>query len=212
MFLDYSRTGSHRTGLMRWLRAFWSHRARLDIARSASGREAVGIVAAVSLLGAILSFSHAWVYTLVHLAFHPENGFLLTLHRCWEQMSAVMGWALIAAPIGFSVFLCVLACGTMLWPRRVRRIHNFRERFAVVAAASMPVLWFFVLLQLEGLAPLAGGTPLWEGWNPLTNFVRFIMLMGAIVLTGLWVVDAGRLCQTMSDQGESQPAAPPATA
>ncbi len=68
----------------------------------------------------------------------------------------------------------------------------------MLSVGCVPLLWFFVLLQLEGVSPFVGLGGVWYGmWNPVTNVVRFVMLMVGIVLLGVWIVDAGRMYRAL---------------
>ncbi|MCY2954039.1 MAG: hypothetical protein NTU53_19025 [Planctomycetota bacterium] len=49
--------------------------------------------------------------------------------------------------------------------------------------------------------PIVGRAGVWYGmWNPVTNYVRFAVLMIGIVLLGVWMVDVGRMYYSMRDR------------
>jgi hypothetical protein len=65
----------------------------------------------------------------------------------------------------------------------------------------VPLLWFFVLFQANGLAPLVEYDDLWQHHlNPLTNSVRFGVFLGCMLLVGAWVIDAAKLRESVRFQ------------
>jgi hypothetical protein len=201
VYLDYSHGVARRGGLMRWIKTLWSHRARLEAARSTTAMQGMVLLAVVSLAAAILSNSHLLVHLLLDHWFKGEG---VTGQRLRTDLAhsgvAVGKHALRMAPIYFALLATVGAGVAGLWTATRRKLRTVTHRFGVVAVACVPLLWFFLLFQFEGLAPFVVDGDNWHGpWNPITNLVRFCVLMGFVLLSALWIVDVGRIYNAVRD-------------
>lgn len=195
MILDYSQSAARKAAPHRWFRAFWSHQTRLELAQSLSVSQGVGLVLAISILAGALSSSHLCLRTLIQ-AFTATPGPSLAAIKANLLASTVAAGqiALLVAPIYFLILLGGTTLAAAIWTKVLRRGGAFSETFPVFSVGSVPLLWFFVLLQLEGIAPFVShSTVLADFWNPLTNSLRFAVLMIGILLLGLWFSDTARL-------------------
>jgi len=199
VILDYSQSGLPRPRLGCWFRALWSHRARLHLAHTASVWQAFGILAAVSLLGSVLTHSHTWLHdVLVHLL-QPRGGFLQWVKAEFSHAGGALGHSMLQlAPWYFGGMLAILGLVASFWTSAPKG-RNWVHCFAVLSVACVPALWLFLLLQAEGIAPFVTDPAAWQSswWNPVTNGVRFAVLMVGLLLLALWIVDAGKLCRSL---------------
>ncbi|MCY2951385.1 MAG: hypothetical protein NTU53_05335 [Planctomycetota bacterium] len=201
VILDYSRSGVRRRELARWVRTFWSHRARLELAQTASFKQALGVLAGISALAGVLSTTHVCVRSFITHAMGASSAMAVLRQEVAEYWPLAVGGALAFVPICFGVLVGVLAVLSQVWARLMRRREPWSATFAVLSVGCVPLLWFFVLLQLEGVSPIVGRAGVWYGmWNPVTNYVRFAVMMIGIVLLGVWIVDAGRMYFSMRDR------------
>lgn len=190
MYLDYSRSAVRKTGLLRWVRALWSHQVRLELARTISLLQALGVLGAMSVLGAALSLTPQ----LLQATLARWGSGSVLIRNFWQQELLHGGLALarhtlLFAPLFFGVLVGGLVLLAGLCARLGRNGRSWPHCFAILAVGAMPLLWFFMLFQIEGVSPQGAG--LW--WNPVTNLPRFAMLMLAVVLLALWAVDSRRL-------------------
>lgn len=199
MILDYSQTAARRPGAMRWLRAFWSHRARLELGHAATCRQAFLVVAAISLLAGLLSTTHACLRCFISHMNGPEALSIRALkHSLFHSWMGCCTNALKVAPICFCLLLGGLILLSNAWARRG---GQWSRAFPVCSLGSVPVLWFFVLFQIEGIARVLPDRSVWyAGWNPVTNYVRFVGLMIGVVLLAMWLADALRLYDALRER------------
>jgi hypothetical protein len=202
MILDYSHPGARRPWLACWLRSLWSHRARVEVALGGSSANALLLLAVIAVLAAALSTTHAHLHAiLAHARVAGISGRLLPLLRD-DFASAVRSigrFTLLLAPIYFAALTLLLGAAAKCWARRSPSGgRSCAGCFALLAAGSMPLLWFFILLQLEAVAPFLSDRSMWDtSWNPISNLIRFFFMLLAIGLLGLWIVDLSRLVASL---------------
>jgi hypothetical protein len=194
--LEYSRSGVRRRGLAKWARMFWSHRARVELAQTASFKQGLGILAVISAAAGILSTTHICMRSFIAHAIGAPSVWAVLRQEAAEHWPLALCGAMAFAPICFGVLVGVVAAMSGVWARLMRRQESWSATFPVLSVGCVPLLWFFVLLQLEGVAPFAGSGQAFA-WNPVSNVVRFAVLMIGIVLLGAWIVDAGRMYCSM---------------
>jgi len=206
--LDYSRSALRRHGVARWVRTFWSHRARLELARTASFKQGLWLLAGVSAIAGVLSTSHLCLRSFIAHAIGAPNAMAVLRHEIAAHWPIVLASTLAFAPIFFGFLVGFLAAISGMWTRLSRRNEPWSAAFPMLSVGCVPVLWFFVLLQLEGVAPFVGKNEVWYlAWNPVTNCVRFAVLMIGIVLAGIWIVDASRMYYSIRERAEAIEAA-----
>jgi hypothetical protein len=194
--------GGPSAGLLPSLRTLWSRRARIDFARRGSFAGAVVLLAMVSLLAVLLTISHHWIEAILHIVLNTEQELFAALKHKWPAVSlASARKALAATPIYFTALLAGCAMLAFIWSRVGRSGITLAHRFIVVSVAAVPLLWFFLLYQVDGVAPfMTRDGDLYHGaWNPLTNLTRFVLCMGGVVLMVLWVGDLRRMYQALHD-------------
>lgn len=194
VILDYSQSGIRRAGLLRWLRLFWSHRARLEVAQTASCGQGLGILAGISLIAGLLSTTHVGIHAIIVHATDPRCSMPMLRGEFSAHWLAVVGSSLIFAPLCFAVLAGLLVGLARVWTWLARPGECWSQTFPVLSVGCVPLLWFFVLLQLESVAPFASKAGVWGGaWNPVTNGVRFAALMIGAILVGIWIIDGMRM-------------------
>jgi hypothetical protein len=194
--------GGPSAGLLPSLRTLWSRRARIDFARRGSFAGAIVLLAMVSLLAVLLTISHHWIEAVLGIVLGTEQEFLATAKEKLPAVSlASARKALAATPIYFTGLLAGCAMLAFVWSRVGRSGITLAHRFIVVSVAAVPVLWFFLLYQVDGVAPfVTRDADLYHGpWNPLTNGTRFVLCLGAVVLMVLWIGDLRRMYQALQD-------------
>ena len=197
MILDYSRSAARRQGPARWVRALWSHRSRVELAQVATCKQGVWVVAGISVLAGILSTTHACLRSFVSHVAERHRSMEVLRHEMGEHWPAALAGAVVFTPVCF----CVLTAFLAVLSRVMRRGQSWTRAFGALAIGCMPLVWFFVLLQLEGVAPMVSKSEGWyDIWNPVTNYVRFGVLMIGIMLLGAWAVDAGRMYRHVRDR------------
>jgi hypothetical protein len=196
--LDYSRGALLKRGPSWWMRALWSHQARIDLAQRISFVQALAILAAISLAAGFLCITHSCVHPLVNHGFNPQRS-LAALKAELSAETLACAWnALRFVPLCFCALVAALVLLSNLWVFLGRRVSHWARVFPVLSVGSVPILWFFVLFQLDGLAPFIARPDMWhELYNPVTNIARFAVLMGGIILLVLWIIDAGKLYQSL---------------
>jgi hypothetical protein len=199
MILDYSQAAARRPGPLRWLRALWSHQARLELGYVASCKQAFYVVVVISVLAGVLSTTHACLRCLIAHVAGPQALSIVTLkHALFSSWMGCCTNALKVAPVCFCVLLGSLILLSNAWARRG---GHWTRAFPVFSLGSVPLLWFFVLFQIEGIAGLFPGGSVWHtAWNPVTNYVRFIGLMIGFVLLAMWMADALRLYGSLRER------------
>ncbi|MGE5611799.1 MAG: hypothetical protein ACM359_21305 [Bacillota bacterium] len=196
--LDYSQGALRRVGPSRWLRLFWSHRARLELAQTASCTQGLLVLAAISLIAGLLSTTHLCIHSLIVHAMDPHCSLRVLRNEFSAHWLAVIGTSLIVAPLCFAVLAGLLLLLSRVWTGLMRPGERWSQTFPVLSVGCVPLLWFFVLLQLESVAPFAARAGVWGGaWNPVTNLVRFISLMIGMILLAMWIVDGMRMYYTL---------------
>jgi hypothetical protein len=91
-----------------------------------------------------------------------------------------------------------VATTAALSQRRITVAQTRSHGFATLAAAGVPLLGFFLLLQFEGFAPLLNRQSIWQGhWNPVINTLRFGALMIGVILLAVWAADISRFYQSL---------------
>lgn len=192
--LDYSQGALRRLGPSRWLRLFWSHRARLELAQTASVTQGMLLLALISIIAGVLSTTHLCLHSLIVHAIDPQCTLRILRTELSAHWLAVVGGTLLFAPLCFVVLTGLLMALSRLWTWTARPGERWSQTFPVLSVGCVPLLWFFVLLQLESVAPFASRAGVWGGeWNPVTNIVRFAALMIGTVLLAMWIVDGMRM-------------------
>jgi len=193
MILDYSQPRSGPT-LGCCIRTLWSSNARVEFAQCASWAHAIVVLTSIATMAAILTASDAWLREAMVRGLAPNANFatwifdeLLTGGRSTGR------FALQLIPAYFAVLAGTVYVIALLWARRVRH-QSWTRCFAAASVGSVPLLWFFLLLQLECLSPLVNYDDLWHHHlNPLTNSVRFAVFVGSLGMVALWIFEAARL-------------------
>jgi len=166
----------------------------VEFAQCASWAHAIVVLVSTATVAAILTASDTWLREAVVRGLAPKAVFaewifdeILTAGRSTGQ------FALQLIPIYFSALAGVVYLIALLWARRAPH-RNWTRCFAAASVGAVPVLWLFLLLQLECLSPLVSYEDLWHHHlNPLTNSVRFAVLMGCLGMLALWIFEAARL-------------------
>src|SRR5688572_16901891 len=202
MILDYSHPGARRPKVACWLRSLWSHHARVEVAHAASSGKALLLLALVAVLAAVLSTTHAHLHVmLAHTRSAGASERLLPLLRqdIAAAVRSVGRFTLLLAPLYFAALTLLLAAAAKCWACRASGSgRSCAGCFALLAACSMPVLWFFLLFQLEAFAPFLADRSMWgSSWNPISNLARFLFLLLGLGLVGLWMLDLSRLLATL---------------
>jgi hypothetical protein len=223
MILDYSQPGARRPKLACWLRSLWSHRARVELALAGSLGKALLLLAVIATLAAALSTTHAHLHLMLsHTRSAGVSERLMPLLR--EDLSSaarsVGRFTLVLAPIYFAALALLLGVAARCWASRSSKpvgaavpARSCAGCFALLAAASMPVLWLFLLLQLEALAPFLSDRSMWEAsWNPVSNLARFFLVLLGFGVLGLWMLDLSRLLGTLRQLQGPRPETAPTTA
>lgn len=206
MYLDYSRpapAGACRVRVGCWARAIFSHRARVEAARGASWVEALAALGAVALLAAALTASHVHARELLAHAVASPAGMLASLRAELPAAAEALGlFTLAAAPLYFAGLALLVAGVARLWSARSGGVLPWGHCFGALAATAVPLLWFFLLVQLDILSPLLADRQAFRDpqvWNPVTNAVRFVVLMAGVALAGAWVAAGGRLMRVLRE-------------
>jgi hypothetical protein len=200
--LNYSRTHIGRPSPARWIRALWSHRVRAELAQTASFVQALGIVACISFISATLSVTHHCLAALMLHVRGPQAASLdLLLQKAANNWFPAVRTAFTYAPIYFVGLVAVLVLLSLVSVRLSSHGQSWAKTFPMMSVGAVPLVWFFVLFQFEGFAPYIAHPDAWlHWWNPVTNYVRFIILMVGIVLLAIWILDAGRLYQSIRNR------------
>jgi hypothetical protein len=200
--LNYSRTHVRRPSAARWVRALWSHRVRVELAQTASFGQALGILACVSLISAVLSATHHSMAALMAHLRGPGAGSLdLLLQKVSNNLFPAVRTAFTFLPIYFAALVGVLVLLSLVSVRLSSHGQGWAKTFPVMSVGAVPLVWFFVLFQFEGFSSFMAGPDAWlHWWNPVTNVVRFVILMVGMVLLAVWILDVGRLYQSMRNR------------
>src|SRR2546421_1889363 len=193
MILDYSRPRRGPT-LGCCIRTLWSSNARVEFAQCASWAHAIVVLTSIATVAAILTASDSWLREAVVRGLAPKAVFtqwifdeILTAGRSTGR------FALQLIPIYFAVLAATVYAIALLWARRAPH-QNWTRCFAAASVGAVPVLWLFLLLQLECLSPLVNYDDLWHHHlNPLTNSVRFAIFVASLGMVAVWIFEAARL-------------------
>jgi hypothetical protein len=195
MILDYGYSQPRRGPTLGCcLRTLWSSDARVEFAQCASWAHAIGVLTTIATIAAILTASDTWLREAVVRGLAPKVNLgtwlfdeLLMAGRPTSRL------ALQLIPIYFTVLAVVVYVIAMIWSSRVRH-QSWTRCFAAASVGAVPLLWFFLLIQLECLSPLVNYDDLWHHHlNPLTNSVRFAVFVCSLGMVALWIFEAARL-------------------
>jgi hypothetical protein len=195
MILDYDVSQPRRgPTLSCCIRTLWSAEARVEFAQCASWAHAIAILTSIATLAAILTASDVWLHEAVVQALAPNvnwTNWMLDELRTAGRSTGRLALQLI--PIYFILLSATVYTLAMIWSRRAR-YQSWTRCFAAASVGAVPVLWLFLLLQLECLSPLVNYEDLWHHHlNPLTNSVRFAVFVGCLGMVALWIFEAARL-------------------
>ena len=203
MFLEYSPPPpgqAIRPSVLCWVRSLWSHDARTRVACSGSFVHALIVLAGISVVGAFLSTTHGHLHLMLKHAFAGQGAAIELLRRdLATAFQQVFSFTIRFAPIYFLLLAGIVAAMAKFWSCRSSRRESWTYCFAFLTASVVPLLWFFVLLQLESISPLMSQQHAWHGpwWNPLSNTARFVLLMLGLLLFARWLLDTSRLYNTL---------------
>jgi len=194
MILDYSQPRRRGPTLGCCIRTLWSGSARVEFAQCASWAHAIVVLTSIATAAAVLTASDSWLREAVVRGLAPKAIFtqwifdeILTVGRSTGR------FALQLIPIYFSVLAGIVYGIALLWSRRAPH-QTWNRCFAAASVGAVPVLWLFLLLQLECLSPLVNYDDLWHHHlNPLTNSVRFAVFVGCLGMVALWIFEVARL-------------------
>lgn len=201
MILDYHQSQSKRgPSFSCCLRTLWSGRARVEFAQNASWIHAVCGLAAISSLAAVLTASATWLREAMVGVLNPAaigQWLVNDLVRSGQSSGRV---ALELVPIYFAALAAAVYVAACFWSRR-KGAQSWTRCFAATAVGCVPLLWFFLLLQMECLAPLVDYDDLWHHHlNPLTNGIRFTLFVSSLMLMAVWMFEAARLRESVRYQ------------
>ena len=195
MILDYD-VSQPRCGptLGCCLRTLWSSEARVEFAQCAAWGHCIGLLSSIAALAAILTASDGWLREAVMRGLAPNTNLgTWLLDELLAAGGSTRTFALRLVPIYFSGLAASVYVIALLWSRRAHH-QSWTRCFATATVGAVPVLWFFLLLQLECLSPLVNYDDLWHHHlNPLTNTVRFAVFAGSLGMVALWIFEAARL-------------------
>jgi len=200
MILDYSQPRRGPT-LGCCIRTLWSSDARVEFAQCASWGHAICVLTSIATIAAILTASDTWLRDAVVRALAPNASFgNWILDEVLTAGQSTGRFALQLIPIYFTVLAAMVYIIALLWARRAR-YQSWTRCFAAASVGAVPLLWFFLLLQLECLSPLVNYDDLWHHHlNPLTNSVRFAVFVGSLGMVALWIFEAARLKDSLRYQ------------
>jgi len=201
MILDYGSSQPRRgPSLGCCLRTLWSGDARVEFAQCASWGHAIGMLTSIAAVAAILTASDAWLREAVVRGLAPDVNPGTWFFNELVSVRLTGNFALQLIPIYFIVLAAIVYGVAMLWSWRAH-YQSWTRCFAAASVGAVPVLWFFLLLQLECLSPLVNYDDLWHHHlNPLTNTVRFAVFVCSLGMVGLWVFEAARLKDSLRYQ------------
>jgi hypothetical protein len=203
MILDYSRPKRRGPTLNCCIHSLWSPSARVEFAQSASSAHAICVLATISAIAAFLTASSIWLHSQVArgIVTNPKGGYANWL--LGELLMAGDSWGRLALqliPAYFAILGGIVYMIAALWTR-FGGWASWTRCFCAVSVGCAPLLWFFLLLQLNCLAPLVEYDDLWHHHlNPLTNSVRFGVFLGAMMLMAFWVLEAAKLRESVRFQ------------
>jgi hypothetical protein len=151
------------------------------------------MLTSIAAVAAILTAVDAWLREAVLRGLAPNVNLGTWFFNELVSVRLTGNFALQLIPIYFIVLAAIVYGVAMLWSWRAR-YQSWTRCFAAASVGAVPVLWFFLLLQLECLSPLVNYDDLWHHHlNPLTNTVRFAVFVCSLGMVGLWVFEAARL-------------------
>jgi hypothetical protein len=160
------------------------------------------LLAAISVIAGLLSTMHLCIHSLIVNATDPRSSIWVLKNDLFAHWLVVIGTALLFAPMCFALLAGLLMLLARVWTGLMRPGERWSQTFPALSVGCVPLLWFFVLLQLESVAPFASRAGVWGGaWNPVTNLVRFIALMIGVVLLAMWIVDGMRMYYSLRGRG-----------
>ncbi len=200
MILDYSQPRRGPT-LSCCIRTLWSSDARVEFAQCASWAHAIGVLTTIAIIAAILTASDTWLRAAVVRGINPNAALgqwildeLLTAGRSTVRL------ALQLIPVYFAALAGTVYIVALIWAHHARH-QSWTRCFAAASVGCVPLLWFFLLLQLDCLSPLVNYEDLWHHHlNPLTNSIRFALFVGSMLLLALWMFEAARLRESVRHQ------------
>jgi hypothetical protein len=202
MILNYHQSQPRRSPTLACcLRTLWSRRARLEFAQSASWTHAVCGIAVISSLAAMLTASADWLRSAMIGLLNPTAIGPWLINDLVHEGQSAGRIALQLVPIYFTVLAAVVYIAACFWSHK-RGAQNWTRCFAATSVGCVPLLWIFLLLQVECLAPLVDYDDLWHHHlNPLTNGIRFALFVGSLLLIAVWMFEEA--CNTASATGSA---------
>jgi hypothetical protein len=166
----------------------------VEFAQCASWGHSIGILTSIAALAALLTASDGWLREAVVRGSAPNSNLgTWLLDELLVAGGSTRTFALRLIPIYFLVLAVSVYVIALLWSRRAR-YQSWTRCFAAASVGAVPVLWLFLLLQLECLSPLVNYDDLWNHHlNPLTNTVRFAVFVCSLGMIALWIFEAARL-------------------
>jgi hypothetical protein len=195
MILDYDYSRPRRGPTLGCcLRTLWSSEARVEFAQCASWGHSIGVLITIAALAAILTASDGWLREAVVRGISPNvNLGTWLLDELLAAGGLTRTFALRLIPIYFAVLAASVYVIALVWSWRAR-YQSWSRCFAAATVGAVPVLWLFLLLQLECLSPLVNYEDIWHHHlNPLTNTVRFAVFVCSLGMIALWIFEAARL-------------------
>jgi hypothetical protein len=201
MILDYSQPKRRGLTLACCIRTLWSPTARVEFAQSATCAHAICVLAVISALAAFLTASSFGLHSSVVRGMGPKAGSTQWIFN--ELLGARDSWGRLALqliPGYFAALGGVVYIIAHFWSR-CGGWQSWTRCFSAVSIGAVPLLWFFLLLQANSLAPLVEYEDLWHHYlNPLTNSVRFATFLGSMMLIAIWVLEAAKLRESVRFQ------------
>src|SRR5687768_16426178 len=150
MILDYDYSRPRRgPTLACCIRTLWSSEARVEFAQCASWGHAIGVLTSIATIAAILTASDVWLREVVVRGLAPNANFgawLLNEILNAGQSSGRLALQLI--PIYFILLSGTVYVIALVWSHRAR-YQSWTRCFAAASVGAVPVLWLFLLIQLE---------------------------------------------------------------
>ncbi len=201
MILDYDFSRPKRGPTLGCcIRTLWSSDARVEFAQCASWAHAIGVLSSIAAIAAILTACDAWLREAVVRGLAPNASLGTWLFNELLMVRSTGTFALQLMPIYFAVLGTIVYGIACLWSRKAR-YQSWTRCFAAASVGAVPLLWFFLLLQLECLSPLVNYDDLWHHHlNPLTNSVRFAVFVCSLGMVAVWIFDAARLKDSLRYQ------------
>jgi len=202
MILDYDFSRPKRGPTLGCcIRTLWSSDARVEFAQYASWAHAIGVLSSIAAVASILTASDVWLRDAVVRGLAPNVSLGTWLFNELLTVRSTGIFALQLIPAYFAVLGAIVYGIACLWSRKAR-YQSWTRCFAAASVGAVPLLWFFLLLQLECLSPLVNYDDLWHHHlNPLTNTVRFAVFVCSLGMVAVWIFDAARLKDSVRISG-----------